>query len=112
MTEPFRLAQLPGFADDFYALPTANLQRMVLQLLAGVQNGTKHGAPLQNLPAVGDLSDCRKIYFDTDGNGKPRYRLVYRLTPDEIHAAAIEAVAVGERANLAAYRHAVRHLGR
>lgn len=60
----------------------------------------------------GDLSDCRKIYFDTDNNQKPRYRLVYRLTPNEVRAVAVEAVAVGERRSLDAYVRAAKSLGR
>ena len=46
------------------------------------------------------MIDCRKIYFDLDNNEKPRYRLVYRLMPDEIQAVAVDAVTVGKRREL------------
>ena len=67
---------------------------------------------MEKFGSTGDLSDCRKVYFDVDNNQKPRYRLVYRLTPSEVRAVAVEAVAVGERLNLDAYVRAVRNLGR
>jgi hypothetical protein len=37
---------------------------------------------------------------------------VYRYTPTEVAAVAIEAVAVGRRAELDAYRRAIANLGR
>jgi hypothetical protein len=30
---------------------------------------------------MGDLADCRKIYFDERADIAPRWRIVYRLTP-------------------------------
>lgn len=70
------------------------------------------GIKLDALASTGDLGDCYKLYFDPDGSDKPRFRLVYRHTPDEISAVAIESVAVGRRDNLDAYTRAVRNLGR
>ncbi len=62
---------------------------------------------------MGDLSDCRKVYFDEpDYDGAPRYRLVYRLLPNEVQAVEVEAVATGRRAAMAAYVEAARRLGR
>lgn len=83
-----------------------------LTLLVEVSKGNLTGHEFQELVATGDLSDCRKIYFDVDNNQKPRYRLVYRLTPNEVRAVAVEAVAVGERRNLDAYLRAAKNLGR
>lgn len=83
-----------------------------LTLLVEISRGNLAGQKLEALVATGDLSDCRKIYFDIDNNQKPRYRLVYRLTPDEVRAVAVEAVAVGERRSLDAYRRAATNLGR
>jgi hypothetical protein len=51
-------------------------------------------------------------YFDPDGSGKPRYRLVYRFSPDEVTAVAIEAIAVGQRSGLQVYLTAAGRLGR
>lgn len=83
-----------------------------LTLLVEVARGNLSGLELEKLVATGDLSDCRKIYFDIDNNQKPRYRLVYRLMPNEIRAVAVEAVSVGERRGLGAYVRAARNLGR
>lgn len=106
------LTKLPGFEGDLFALPSRELMERVLTLLVEVAKGTLTGQPLEDLGVTGNLSDCRKIYFDLDNNDKPRYRLVYRLTPNEIRAVAVEAVAVGERRNLDAYYRAAKNLGR
>ncbi|HCJ47841.1 MAG TPA: hypothetical protein DHW40_00670 [Microbacterium sp.] len=85
---------------------------MALDMLVLVRDGKFTGMKLDSRVGTGDLGDCYKLYFDPDGSGKPRYRLVYRYTPDEINAVAIEAVAVGRRLNLDAYQRAIANLGR
>ncbi|MCK2029654.1 hypothetical protein KZC54_07940 [Microbacterium sp. KSW4-6] len=85
---------------------------MALDMLVLVRDGRVAGVKLDSRVATGDLGDCYKLYFDPDGSGKPRYRLVYRYTPDEVRAVAVEAVAVGRRANLDAYRRAIANLAR
>jgi len=65
------------------------------------------GQPLANLPETGDLSDCRKIYFD-----EARHRVIYRLLPDEQDPTSIDVIAVGPREAAAVYTEAVRRLGR
>lgn len=108
-----KLVAAPGFQQDVYDLPTLALRKRAMELLASVANGELHGMPLDRRVATGDLSDCRKLYFDEDPrNQKPNYRLVYRLTPDEATAVAVQAVAVGERFELDAYLRAQRNLGR
>lgn len=44
------------------------------------------------------MSDCRKVDFDETHDRKLRYRLVYRLCPDEITAVEVQAILVGMRA--------------
>ena len=105
-------ALLPGFQQDIDALPDLATKKMALHMLVLIRGGKIAGVKLDSRVGTGDLDDCRKLYFDPDGSGKPRYRLVYRYTPDEIHAVAIEAVAVGRRANLDAYQRAIVNLGR
>jgi len=107
-----KLTKAQGFEGDLFALPNRALMERALALLVEVSNGNLTGQPLEELVATGDLSDCRKIYFDADNNQKPQYRLVYRLTPNEVRAVAVEAVSVGERRNLDAYVRAARNLGR
>lgn len=113
MAAPLRLtALLPGFQEDIDALPDPATRKMALDMLVLVRDGKITGVKLDSRVGTGDLGDCYKLYFDPEGSGKPRYRLVYRYTPDEIHAVAVEAVAVGRRANLDAYQRAVANLGR
>lgn len=102
----------PGFAADVKALPTSRLQTIVLQRLVDVSKGRLQGVPLERRASTGDLGDCRKLYFDETGGRRPDYRLVYRLLPDEVHAVAVEAVAVGRREALQVYLEAARRLGR
>jgi len=101
----------PGFADDVRSLPTPNLQRRAIQIWVDVSNGSLEGLPLEGRASTGDLSDCRKAYFD-EREGPPRYRLVYRLLPHEATAVCVEAVAVGYRDLLHVYRTAAQRLGR
>ena len=82
------------------------------RLLVLIRDGKAHGEPLGEHVKTGDLSDCYKFSFDPDGSGKPRYRLVYRFTPDELTAIALEAVAVGQRSGLEVYLRAAGRLGR
>ncbi len=106
------LTSLPGFDRDVYALPDLRTRKMALDMLVLIRDGKVHGEPLGQHVQTGDLSDCYKFYFDPDGSGKPRFRLVYRYTPDELTAVAIEAVAVGERSGLQVYLRAAPRLKR
>lgn len=107
-----KLSARPEFRNDIKRLPTANLQRRALQILADVATGENLGEPLEDHPSVGDLSDCRKVYFDETEDRKPRYRLVYRLLPDEVTAVEVQAIVVGLRAAMQVYVDAARRLGR
>jgi len=106
------LRALPGFQQDIDALPDLQTRKMVLDQLVLVRDGKRTGVKLDARVATADLGDCYKLYFDPDGSGKPRFRLVYRYTPDEVQAVAIEAVAVGRLENLDAYLRAAENLGR
>lgn len=102
----------PKFADDIRNLPSINLQRLALQKITDVSNRSLTGIPLEDHPAVADLKDCRKIYFDEHDGEVPRYRLVYRLLPNEVEAVCVEAITVGERGALQVYIEAAKRLGR
>lgn len=107
----------PAFEDDLVDLIKSeggdqSIAETVFGLLAHVAKGELAGLPLDEHDSTGDLSDCRKIYFDLDPNAKPRFRLVYRLLPDEENPTRVQAVSVGYRANLDAYVRAARNLGR
>ncbi len=107
-----KLTALPGFADDIAALPSDALRRQVFGLLVEIQKEVLEGKPLDSRISTGDLGDCFKLYFDTDGSQKPRFRLVYRLVDESVNVVAVEAVAAGRRTNLEAYVTAGRRLGR
>jgi hypothetical protein len=74
------------------------------------------GQELEFLRHIGDLSDCRKLYVDVEPArrppGPPRFRIVYRLVPDERAPQKVEIVAVGQRADELAYRRALARLNR
>jgi hypothetical protein len=106
------LTSLPGFDRDIYALPDLRTRKMALDMLVLIRDGRVRGEPLGEHVKTGDLSDCFKFYFDPDGSGKPRYRLVYRFSPDEVTAVAVEAIAVGQRSGLQVYLTAAERLGR
>lgn len=110
--QPLALRALSGFQGDIDALPDLATRKMALDMLVLVRDGIVRGQPLDARVSTGDLGDCYKLYFDPDGSGKPRFRLVYRYTPTEVTAIALEAVAVGRRANLDAYQRAITNLGR
>jgi hypothetical protein len=110
--KPLGRSLRPEARDDIKNLPSENLKRRAIQIIVDVSNGVLVGRPLEDHPSVGDLSDCRKVYFDDQEEDKPRFRLVYRLLPNEVQAVSVEAVAVGRRRLMDVYVQAARRLGR
>lgn len=105
-----RLTYLQQVVADLKALPRRSLQVVAIDLISHIKTGAEEGRPLDNHPGVGDLSDCRKVYFD-DREGPPRYRIVFRcLSEHEVEV--VEIVAVGPRSNLEVYLAALERLGR
>ena len=70
------------------------------------------GLDLFDHAQFGDLSDCRKIYFDEERNVSPRWRIVYRLVPDALNPTSVEIVSIGRRRHAEVYIVAARRLGR
>lgn len=74
------------------------------------------GERLRYMRGIGDLSDCRKLYVDVPPDQRPpgpkRYRIVYRILPDESRPRTVEMISIGLRADLGAYRRAVVRLNR
>jgi hypothetical protein len=66
--------------------------------------------------ATGNLFDCRKLYFDEREDVEPRYRIVYRLLPDEDAPTRIQVLAIGlkidQRDRAYIYELVGRRLGR
>lgn len=111
MSLPFRWIQ--AFKDDLKALPK-DVQKAAIEMLFSLARGEASGAPLYDHPAIGDLSDCRKVYLDPDPEHatRPRYRLVYRERHGGLHGMMIEAIADSERYDMHAYARAAANLGR
>jgi hypothetical protein len=61
---------------------------------------------------LGDLSDCWKIYFDERADVPPRWRIVYRLRPNNDQPTSVEIISIGRRAYADAYLIAAQRLGR
>lgn len=72
------------------------LKRRAVELLAEVSKGNpKLGKPCGFAFSTGNLSDCRKLYFDEQPDVEPRYRIVYRLIPDEDRPVKAEVIRIG-----------------
>jgi hypothetical protein len=100
----------PQVAEDLRNLPRRSLQVIVIDLLTQIKMGTERGRPLSFLDSTGDLSDCRKVYFD-DRDGSPRFRIVI-MEHGRAEVEIVEIVAVGRREDLHVYRAALKRLGR
>lgn len=74
-----------------------------------VVEGEIEGVELQLLPAYGDLTDCRKVYFGL--TSEPTHRIVYRLDSSGI-VEVIEVVAIEQRDEGYVYLLAAQRLAR
>jgi hypothetical protein len=63
-------------------------------------------------PVWGDLSDCRKIYLDESHYADPRWRIIYRLLPDETNPEVADVMIIGPREDDAVYREVMARLER
>jgi hypothetical protein len=97
---------------DFLALPNDALRREALRFLLRLKEAPRLGQPLGAHPLTGDLSDCRKVYFDENPNRLPRWRIVYRLLPNADTPRTVEIITIGARNRLLAYIETARRLGR
>ncbi len=70
------------------------------------------GQPLTHQENIGNLGDCRKIYFSDRPGKEPDYRLVYMLEPDEENPTTVYVVAIGKRDKKRVYKEAAKRLGR
>lgn len=81
--------------------------KAVVQALMMIEENLEFGVPLGKNDVTGDLRGCRKVYVDAPGPDKPRYRLVYWLSPSEALPRKARVLAFGERRGLRAYELAV-----
>lgn len=86
----------PTAKQQLLDLPSKELKRRALELLAQVsKENPKLGKPCGFAFSTGNLSDCRKLYFDEKRDMDPRYRIIYRLLPDEDGPTKAEVIRIG-----------------
>lgn len=94
---------------DLRALADRNLQRIALQWMQRLRRSPSIGQRLE-WRSGRDLRECSKLYFDEDDTplelnfvpakrvaDRPRYRIVYRLLPDEERATHAQILGVGPK---------------
>lgn len=83
------------------------------RLLRAITNQEIEGRLLVRRVTPGDLSDCRKVYFDeSPDDPRPGWRLVLRFRPDDRNRVQVQIVAIGRRKDGEVYETAVERLGR
>ena len=102
----------PEVSNDIQDLPDNENRLLALQTIKGITLGKIHGAPLSDRKSTDDLSDCKKVLFDTRRDIPPRFRIVYREREQGVEIVLIEVLAVGERFGLEAYLSAALRLNR
>lgn len=102
----------PQVREDFRDLPTDALRWEALRYIVRLREEPKLGLPLREHPILGDLSDCRKIFLDESHDMDPRWRIIYRLLPDDEHPQVAEVIIVGAREGEAVYYEVLRRLDR
>jgi hypothetical protein len=112
MGRPYHRALLPQVLDDLRALDKIDdaLVDAALQAIVDLAERRKTGKLLGARHVSGDLSGCRRLRFDVPGQRPERFRIVYRLLPDDRKPDTVEVIAVGPRGGHAAYQTAVARL--
>lgn len=103
----------PDAKQQLLDLPSDQLKRRALELLTEVSTGNPRlGKPCGFAFSTGNLSDCRKLYFDEAEDMDPRYRIVYRLLPDEDEPAKAEVIRLGLKVPYGDEEQIYRQVGR
>lgn len=95
---------------DFEKLPTRQLAYVATERIKSLAYGEIRGTRLSNLPEIGDLSECFKLYFDESRNISPRYRIVFKYIPNSKSPSILLIIAIGKRENYEVYLTAVLRL--
>jgi hypothetical protein len=103
----------PTAKQQFLDLPSKELKRRALELLSQVSTANPRlGKPCGFAFSTGNLSDCRKLYFDEQRDMDPRYRIVYRLLPDEDGPTRAEVIRIGLKVPYVEEEQIYRQVGR
>lgn len=113
MAEPLHRSLLPQVLADLQALGQEDdaLVDAALQAMIDLAERRKTGKELGERHVSGDLVGTRRLKFDLAGQHPERFRVVYRLLPDESAADTVEIISVGRRGGHAVYLAAVARLG-
>lgn len=112
MAEPLHRSLLPQVLEDLRALNDIDpdLVDAALQAVTDLAQHRKTGKVLGDRHVSGDLTGTRRLKFDLAGERPERFRVVYRLVPDDDSADTVEVIAIGPRGGHTAYRAAVARL--
>lgn len=112
MAEPLHRLLLPQVLPDLQALGHEDdaLVDAAMQAIIDLAERRKIGKALGERHVSGDLVGTRRLKFDLAGQRPERFRVVYRLLPDESAADTVEVISVGRRGGHAVYLAAVARL--
>jgi hypothetical protein len=85
------------------------VQRAAVAALVGIRDNPWAGTENRARTGSRHIVDGRHLYFDRDGftgrhRADKRFRIIYRLEPDEAAPAKVTVYAIAERASQRAYR--------
>lgn len=109
---PYHRTLLPEVVDDLrnLALFDDGLIDSALQAITDLAEHRKTGKALGDRHVSGDLTGNRRLRFDLPGTKPERFRVIYRLIPNDTDPDTVEVIAVGPRGGHAAYQAAVSRL--
>jgi hypothetical protein len=109
LASPYHRQLLPEVLDDLRALADIDDQLVdaAFQVIADLANHRRTGKRLGQRHVSGDLTGARRLRFDLPGVRPERFRVIYRLRPDDQVPDTVEVIAVGPRGGHAAYQAAV-----
>lgn len=112
MARPHHRALLPQVLDDIRALNEVDeaLVDAALQAIVDLAEHRKTGKHLGARHVSGELTGCRRLRFDLPSQRPERFRIIYRLLPNDHNPDTVEVIAVGPRGGHAAYQTAVTRL--
>jgi hypothetical protein len=108
---PIPVLPRPEIRQDMHDLPNDELRHQAIRYMLELKETPRLGRLLGPHPDTGDLTGCRKIYFDEHPGRSPRYRVIYRLLPNDANPARADVIVIGRRDQLAVYHEAARRLG-
>lgn len=112
MAEPLHRSLLPQVLDDLRALNDIDpdLVDAALQAVTDLAQHRKTGKLLGARHVSGDLTGTRRLKFDLADERPERFRVIFRLLPDDDTPDTVEVIAIGLRGDHTAYRAAVARL--